>query len=132
MTRVTGSTQQRTTELVREFLRLQDRGADRVPFPFSREEAYEGMVAVLDRYVCRKCRLTPQNAVPEPCDQCITGHLRARITELEGEFHTDFVRNQTIGRCGHRWYGDMPCPLCALLAVGRPKGLVRRAVEAFK
>jgi hypothetical protein len=119
---------------MREYVRFLDRGADSLPLPYDKQETFDAMLALLDRYFCAKCRLTPENTVPEPCDQCVTGRLGGRIRELEAEFHYDWARDQMVGRCGHRWRPlglEADCPFCELLAKGRPKRIVRRAVDSL-
>jgi rubrerythrin len=60
--------------------------------------------------------------------------MRGRIRELEGEFHVEWLMNRWVGRCGHRWArletkSPEQCPICELIAKGRPKGLVKRVAE---
>lgn len=88
----------------------------------------------LARLECDQCAATPENAVPLPCSECITGMMRLHIAELQGEFHLDFLMNRWVGRCGHRWARldrttPEVCPICALLKTGRPKGLVKQVAE---
>jgi hypothetical protein len=95
------------------------------------------LVRRLERLVqleCDRCAAMPPNAVPEPCNDCVTGAMRGRIRELEGEFHVEWLMNRWVGRCGHRWArletkSPEQCPICELIAKGRPKGLVKRVAE---
>lgn len=106
-------------------------------YPAARNETEEELIRQLERLrrlECAVCRATPENAVPEPCVNCITGLMRGRIAELEGEFHLEWLMDRWVGRCGHRWARldkETPekCPVCELIAKGRPKGLVKNVAE---
>lgn len=98
------------------------------------EDEIRGRLEMLERIKCAKCRAQPANAVPEPCDQCQFGQMLAYIEELRQPFHLDFVMNRWVGQCGHRFArleSERPekCPVCELLAKGRPRGLVKRVAE---